>query len=89
MEKQTDRALSLWMEDAFRDKMFLRKLGINRADLSQLFDQVNWRSQLSSLVPIRRRISCAEALPYTGTHRRGPPRRHDRLPSLPGRGRTH
>ena len=62
MEKQTDRALSLWMEDAFRDKMFLRKLGINRADLSQLFDQVNWRSQLSSLVPIRRRISCAEAL---------------------------
>ncbi|MEI3305656.1 MAG: hypothetical protein V8R40_06255 [Dysosmobacter sp.] len=62
MEKQTDRALSLWMEDAFRDKMFLRKLGINRTDLSQLFDQVNWRSQLSSLVPIRRRISCAEAL---------------------------
>lgn len=62
MEKQTDRALSLWMEDAFRDKMFLRKLGINRADLSQLFDQVNWRSQISSLVPIRRRISCAEAL---------------------------
>ena len=48
MEKQTDRALSLWMEDAFRDKMFLRKLGINRTDLSQLFDQVNWRSQPSS-----------------------------------------
>lgn len=62
MDKQTDRSLSLWMEDAFRDKMFLRKLGMNRTDLSRLFGEVNWSAQLSSLEPIRRRISCAEAL---------------------------
>ena len=57
MEKQTDRALSLWMEDAFRDKMFLRKLGINRADLSQLFDQVNDKMEPFGILMVQKPLS--------------------------------
>ena len=62
MDKQTDRSLSLWMEDAFRDKMFFAKAGHepHRSEPSVRGGELVRATLLPE--PIRRRISCAEAL---------------------------
>ena len=50
------------MADAFQEEALSRKLARPRAELKALFDGVDWRALLSPLLPIRERISCAQAL---------------------------
>ncbi len=55
---------ALWTElaEAFEEKEFLRKLGMNRADAERVFASADWRGIAAPFTPIRSRISCAGAV---------------------------
>lgn len=57
-----ESALPQVMEEAFGEESFLRRLGHNRADMNRLFGGVDWRALLAPLLPITKRLSCAQAL---------------------------
>lgn len=59
---EQDKMLYTRLTDAFREKTFLRKLGMNRADAARLFGGADWRGIVESLTPIEARLSCAQAL---------------------------
>lgn len=54
--------LSIQMADTFGEEVFLRKLAMNQADLSRRFNTVDWERILYPLLPLRERLSCAQAL---------------------------
>ena len=60
--RQSSPALWTEMAEAFEEKDFLRKLGMSRSDVERIFGGVDWRQVLSSLTPIRSRLTCAAAL---------------------------
>ena len=57
-----EKTLHIQMAETFGEEGFLRKLAMNRTDLSSRLDAVNWEEILSPLTPITERISCAQAL---------------------------
>ena len=62
MDRQTGTPLQPQAADAFGAQDFLQRLNMSRADAEQLFGGADWHRILGGLVPVRRRISCADAL---------------------------
>ena len=62
MEQREHKALHVRTAEAFCERTFLKKLGMSRSDAIRFFYEVDWKAVLSSLVPIRSRLSCAQAL---------------------------
>ena len=54
--------LCLDMTRAFREEALLRKLARPQADAAALFSGLDWRGTLAPLLPIRERLTCAQAL---------------------------
>ncbi|WP_295763001.1 cytidyltransferase-related domain protein [uncultured Oscillibacter sp.] len=54
--------LCLDMARAFREEALLRKLARPQADAAALFSGLDWRGTLAPLLPIRERLTCAQAL---------------------------
>ena len=62
MERQLGKPLHIQAAEAFESPAFLQKLGMARADAERIFGGADWHQLLRDLVPIRGRISCADAL---------------------------
>nr|WP_325186189.1 cytidyltransferase-related domain protein [uncultured Oscillibacter sp.] len=56
------KALRIHLVETFNDRAFLRKLGFARKDVRRVFGAADWKSMLSPLLPIRQRLTCAQAL---------------------------
>lgn len=61
MERQLGKPLHIQAAEAFESPAFLQKLGMARADAERIFGGADWHQLLRDLVPIRGRISCADA----------------------------
>ena len=57
-----DKALRIRLVETFNDRAFLKKLGFTRKDIRRVFGAADWKSMLSPLLPIRERLTCAQAL---------------------------
>ena len=57
-----EHRLSLALHSAFQEESFLRKLRLTPEELAPIVSEADW-SAADSLLPITRRLSCAEALP--------------------------
>lgn len=57
-----DSTLSMRMAESFGEEGFLRKLAMNRADLSRCLSTVDWERLLAPLAPVEERLSCVQAL---------------------------
>ena len=62
MDRQTGTPLQLQAAEAFGAQYFLQRLNMSRADAERLFNGADWGRLLGDFVPVRRRISCADAL---------------------------
>ena len=62
MDIKTEKTLQARMADAFVEKTFLRKLGMNRAGAVRFFGGADWHRILRDLTPITARVSCGQAL---------------------------
>ncbi|MCI2056373.1 MAG: cytidyltransferase-related domain protein [Oscillibacter sp.] len=62
MEEQTARKVARALTDAFAEKSFLRKLGMNQSDAKRFLALVDWESALRPLLPLRERLTCGEVL---------------------------
>ena len=62
MDRQTGTPLQLQAAEAFGAQDFLQRLNMSRADAERLFSGADWGRLLGDFVPVRRRISCADAL---------------------------
>ena len=47
---------------AFEEDTFLRKLRMTRNDVARLFETADWARLLAPLLPLKERLSCAQAL---------------------------
>ncbi len=57
-----DKALRIRLVETFNDRAFLKKLGFVRKDVRRVFGAADWKAMLSPLLPIRERLTCAQAL---------------------------
>ena len=57
-----DKALRIRLVETFNDRAYLKKLGFTRKDIRRVFGAADWKSMLSPLLPIRERLTCAQAL---------------------------
>lgn len=62
MGKDLAREVGGELSQAFSEKAFLRKLGICQADARRLLRQVEWERVLRPLLPLHRRLTCAEVV---------------------------
>ena len=59
---EQEKALRIKLVESFSDRSFLKKLGFARRDIRRVFGAADWKSMLSPLLPIRQRLTCAQAL---------------------------
>ena len=66
------------------DKEFLKKIGLSRRSMQQLFDKDRWEVIFEKAFPVTRRFSCAEILEFCRVDMEKPAmnRRRDGFPSL-------
>jgi len=62
MARNVVQEVSGILADAFEEKAFLQKLGMNRADVRRLLRTQDWEAALRRLFPLRGRLSCAQVL---------------------------
>ncbi len=62
MKRDIARETAAQLTQAFSEKSFLRVLGIRQTEVRRLLRQVNWSSALHTLLPLTKRLSCAEVL---------------------------
>ena len=59
---EQEKALRIKLVETFNDRAFLKKLGFGRKDIRRVFGAADWKGALAPLLPIRERLTCAQAL---------------------------
>ena len=59
---EQEKALRIKLVETFNDRAFLKKLGFSRKDIRRVFGAADWKDALAPLLPIRERLTCAQAL---------------------------
>ena len=59
---EQEKALRIKLVETFNDRAFLKKLGFSRKDIRRVFGAADWKGALAPLLPIRERLTCAQAL---------------------------
>ncbi len=62
MGKSIAKEISVNLAQAFSEKSFLQKLGMNQTDAKKLLRQVDWEPVLRSVLPLKARLTCSQVV---------------------------